>query len=231
MHMSRSLAATLLTLIAAGFGVVGAATPAQADDPYAYWLYYSVEDGAYVYQDVGASDFVPEDGSIEAYRYASALFPPAQQPRADLADVTFDAVCGDTEAADGEKQVAVLIDYGIDGDAPNGDAEAPDPVAECAVVPVDATGLQTLQSVADVRTDKTNGVCGIDAYPSGGDCFALADEESAPDGEPVEFAIAGDEAADDDEDDSNWLLLAGVGALVVVIGAGGVVLARRNRSA
>lgn len=229
MVIARSLAATLLTLLTAGFGVIGLASAAQAEDPYAYWLYYSVEDGAYVYQDEGAATFVPEDGGIEAYRYAAALFPPTQEPRADLAEVDFDAVCGDEEAAEGEKRVAVLIDYGIDGDAPSGDADAPDPVAECAVVAEDATGLQTLQSVAEVRTDKDNSVCGIDAYPSAGDCFGIA-EAVSDNGEPVEFTI-GDDAAADEEDDSNWPMVAGAGVLVVAIGAGGVFLARRNRAA
>lgn len=233
MRSIRCLSAILLSLLLPALVLAGTTTSAQAkDDPYAYWLYFSVEGGKFSYQDVGPGTYVPEDGDVEGYRYASALFPPTQEPRADLTEVNFDTVCADTAAEDGKKRVAVLIDYGIDGDAPSGDADAPDPVAECAVVPTAATGLQTLQSVADVRTDKNSGVCGIDAYPSGGDCFAAADAVSAEDSGPVDFTILGaDEASDDDGDDSNLPLLLGVGAAVVVLGGGGLLLARRNRSA
>ena len=221
MFAVRSLAASLLTLIAVGFGVVGLAAPAQAEDPYAYWLYYTVEDGAFVYQETeGPGTFVPEDGGIEAFRYASALYPPTQAPRADLTEVTFEAVCGDTEAVDGKKRVAVLIDYGLDGDAPgDADEDAPDPRAECAAVPVDATGYQTLSAVAEIRTDADGGVCGVDGYPAAGDCFPPGDEVTPEDSGPVEFTIAADggAAGGDEDDDSNWPLLAGAGALVVAL--------------
>ncbi len=224
----------LLTLIAVGLGVVGFAAPAQADDPYAYWLYYTVDDGEFVYQETeGPGTFIPKDGGIEAYRYASALYPPTQAPRADLTEVDFDEVCDDVVAGEGEKRVAVLIDYGFDGDAPQaGSEDAPDPRAACAVVPEKANGYQTLDAVADIRTDADNGVCGVDGYPVSGDCFPPG-KEISEDGGLVEFTIAGegDEADDDDDDDSNWPLLAGAGAVVVLIGAGGVLMARRNRAA
>jgi LPXTG-motif cell wall-anchored protein len=231
MRTTRSLRA-FAPLLAAAFAVVGLSSPAQADDPYAYWLYFSVEDGEFSFQDVGPAQYKPKDGDVEAYRYASALFPPTQEPRADLTEVSFDAVCGDAEAGEGEKRVAVLIDYGIDGDAPSGDADAPDPVAECAVVPAKATGIQTLQAVAEVRSED-GGVCGIDGYPSSGDCFALAEEVSADDAGPVEFTVAadGEDVGGSGDDDSNWPLLVGVGGVVLLIGAGGVVMARRNRAA
>ena len=51
----------------------------------------------------------PKDGDIEGYRYAApANFDKPNLPRADLTEVTFDAVCGDKSAEAGEKRVAVL---------------------------------------------------------------------------------------------------------------------------
>lgn len=231
-HPVRRLFAATLTAVLTSLAVLGSAGSAAAEDAYAYWLYYTVEDGAFVYQEnAGPATYVPKDGGVEAYRYAAALFPPTQKPRVDLEEVSFETVCGDTEAEEGKKRVAVVVDFGIDGDAPNGDADAPDPTAECAVVAEDATGLQTLQAVAEVRTDKDNAVCGVDAYPAAGDCFAKADQASAADAEPVAVELGDEAKADTDEDDdSNLPLLLGAGALVLVLGAGGVLLARRNKA-
>lgn len=235
MRTSRSIVISFVSFLLAGLAVVGSAGAASAEDAYAYWLYYTVADGKLVYQETaGPATFVPEDGGIEAYRYAAAVFPPKQAPRIDLEKVTFDAVCGDTEAETGKKRVAVVIDYGIDGDAPAGGPDAPDPVAECAVVATDANGLQTLQSVAKVRTGDQSSLCAIDAYPSGGECFAAAPKESAADGDPVTVTIAGDDAdgtGKGDDEDTNTLLYAGFAGIFVVLVAGGAFLARRRSSA
>jgi hypothetical protein len=233
-HPASRLFAGLLTAVLTSLTVIGTAGTASAEDAYAYWLYYTVDDGAFVYQEnAGPATFVPEDGSVEAYRYAAALFPPTQKPRVDLEKVNFDTVCGDTAAEDGTKRVAVVIDYGIDGDAPNGDADAPAAAAECAVVATDATGFQTLQAVAKVRTDKDTAVCGVDGYPAAGDCFAKAEKASAQDAEPLEVNLGEEstDSADDDEDDRNLPMLLGAGVVVVLLGAGGVLLARRNKTA
>ena len=82
MHTTRSLAAMLLTLLAAGFGVVGAAAPAQAAPVSKFWMYFHVEGGEYVGYDEGVGATNPADGSIEAFRYgASEDFPPHIAPR------------------------------------------------------------------------------------------------------------------------------------------------------
>lgn len=244
MRTTRSLITSLIALLLAGFVVVGTAPTATAADIYRYWAYFTVSDGEFVAQQTGPSGATPKDGSIEAYRYAApADFKKPNLPRADLAEVTFESVCGDKTAEDGQKRVAVLIDYGVEADAPDG-VEVPQAEALCAVVPAKANGLQTLQAVApEIRTKKSSfgpQLCGISGYPATGCSDDLAEKGTPADGEPIEFATAdsGDDnasdtstAADEDEDESNLPMLLGIAALVVVIAVAGVVLSRRNRSA
>jgi hypothetical protein len=254
--LHRAVRATLLPLAAlllAGFVSVGTAPAGAAEsgaaDVYRYWGYYPVQDGAFVAAETGPAGATPKDGTIEGYRYAApADFKNPNLPRADLSVVTFDAVCGDKTAAAGDKRVAVLIDYGVEADAADGETP-PDPEALCAVVPAKYNGLQTLQSVApDLRTQKSSFgplLCGISGYPATGCADVKVPKGSPADGAAVEFTgLASDESASanssgsdtssasdaDSDDDSNAPLLIGLAVLVVAIVAGGVVLQRRNSS-
>jgi hypothetical protein len=246
----RRLAAALASLLlapAAAIGVVlGTAGPAHAAEIYRYWAYFHVQDGAFVASMKGVGEFRPRDGAVEAYRYAApADFENPNLPRADLSTLTFEAICTDADAAEeGQKRVAVIIDYGVAEDAEG--ADVPAHTAACAVVPREATALQVLDSVAETRSE--NGLlCAIEGHPAEG-CAGLAEEGTPADDGPVEFTIAGaaeaqsEAAADDDtassssedgaeDDGSNLPLLLGVGGAVVVIGAGGAWLSRRNRRA
>ena len=247
----RSALLPLLTLLLAGFVSVGTAPAGSASsgaaDVYRYWGYYTVTDGAFVAQETGPAGATPKDGDIEGYRYAApADFKNPNLPRADLSVVTFDAVCGDKTAADGQKRVAVLIDYGVESDAADGETP-PDPEALCAVVSEKFNGLQTLQSVApDLRTQKSSFgplLCGISGYPATGCADVKVAEGTPADGAPVEFTGLADDSSGSDSsdtsaaadsgsgsDDSNAPLLIGLGILVVAIVAGGIVLQRRNAS-
>jgi hypothetical protein len=224
----------LLSLFIAGVALVGTSGSASAEDNFQYWGYYQVKDGSFTYATKGAGATNPAEGSIEGHRWSATPQGKMNVPRADLTKVTFDAVCGDSEAADGEKRIAVIVDFGVEADA-LGDDETPAPFAECAVVPEAATGLQALQAVAEVRTENSSfgpSLCGIDGYPS----TSCADESTAtasPADEIVDVAIRGegDESSSDDDDDSNLPLLIGAGVVVVLLGAGGVALSRRNKTA
>jgi hypothetical protein len=244
----RTALLPLLTLLLAGFVSVGTAPSGSAAsgpaDVYRYWGYYTVTDGAFVAQETGPAGATPKDGDIEGYRYAApADFENPNLPRADLTVVTFDAVCGDKTAAAGEKRVAVLLDYGVESDAAEGETP-PDPEALCAVVPEKFNGLQTLQSVApDLRTQKSSFgplLCGISGYPATGCADEKAPEGSPADGPAVEFTgLAGDDsdagdssdtssAADSDSDSSDTAMLAGLAVLLLAIVGGGFLLRRRN---
>jgi len=225
--MTRRLLALLLSAFA-GSLVLGVAAPAQATDYYRSWTFFNVEDGKYVVSMVGVAGVTPADGSVEAYRYAApADFNEPNLPRLDLATITFDSVCADTAAVDGQKRVAVLVDFGVAEDAEG--ATVPGATAECAQVDTDATALQVLQKVAETRTKDMGGpfVCAIDGYPASG-CAPTVQTATPADSGFVTVASDQPAAA---EDDSNTALYAGLGAIVVVLLAGGAFVARRNKSA
>jgi LPXTG-motif cell wall-anchored protein len=226
--------ALLATTVAAGALFAGAPAASAEGDAYQYWGYYQVKDGAFTYASKGAADVVPADGSIEGHRWAASPMGQMNAPRADLTKLTFDAICGDDEAAEGDKRVAVIVDFGPEGDALEGDS-TPEPYADCAVVPEKATGLQVLEAVADVRTAKSSmgvSICGIDGYPSTTCADGTTSDASAPD-KVVEIAVKGEEpaasAGSNEAGDSNTSLLVGGGILVaLLVLLGGVIALRRK---
>jgi len=244
--ISRQLARTalaMLTLLLTSLTIVGVSSPAHAADYYRYWIYFQVADGKYVVSQTGFGGTTPTDGSIEAYRYAApADYNSPNLPRVDLTAVTFDSVCGDTEPADGQKRVAVILDFGVEADA-EGQA-VPEPKAACAQVPAKATGLQVLDAVSDVRSETSSmgpSLCGIDGYPAK-HCADVVTKTATPadDGfveiEAAPVADDTDDTADDTadakkEDDSKTGLYAGLGVLVLALLTAGAFVARRRNAA
>ncbi len=248
---STALARLVAGLLATAVTLLGplAAAPAHADgeggggDAFRYWAYFHVEDDEYVAAQGGLADFTPDDGSVEALRYAApADFEDPNLPRADLGEVDFEAVCATTEAGSGEKRIAVILDFGVEADAPSG-AETAEPTAACASVPQEANSLQALQDVAEPRTKSTSfgpQLCGIDGYPATG-CSEPAQSATPPDDGTVEFAIAGRdtgeeepgeatsaETADAEDDGSSVALYVALGVVALALLVGGFVLARRR---
>ena len=161
----RTLLALVVPVLAAAGLVLTTSAPAHAEAGYRYWNYAHLQGEEWTFADTGPGDFTPEDGAVEGWRYGTSTVSQGIFPRADLAEVSFDTVCADAEAAEGEKRVAVLVDFGTEADAEG--ADVPDPVAECAVVPADANGSQVLESVVDVR--QGDGMtCALDGYPAQG---------------------------------------------------------------
>jgi len=239
MRTISRVALAMLTLLLTSLTIVGVSAPAHAKGYFRSWTYFQVADGQYVVSQKGLAGTTPADGSIEAYRYAApADFHKPNLPRIDLTEVTFDTICGDTEAADGQKRAAVIVDFGVEADA---DGQAiPDPMAACAQVPTEATGLQVLDAVSDVRT-KTSSfgplLCGIDGYPAKG-CADVVSKTATPADDgfvAIEAAPAAEDNADADDakqdDDSKTGLYAGLGVLVLALLAAGAFVARRGRNA
>lgn len=243
-HFRRATAAAATTAVAALVAVTGSLAPAQADGEaqiYRYWGYFHVEGGEYVTSEVGLADFAPEDGAVEALRYAApADFSAPTLPRADLETVTFDAVCAEETAAEGEKRVAVVLDYGVEADSDG--AVVPEPTAACAVVPESANALQTVSAVAETRTDDAGLLCAVGGYPASG-CGGLVESATPAEEGTVDFAIAGLDQGDatavedlpgdqslesaEEAPADAWLYLL-VPAIVLALVIGGVVLARRR---
>lgn len=229
MHPLRRLVAVSVSCAFAAVCLGVAAAPASAEDGYTYWGYYQLVDGSWEFSQKGANEVTPDDGAVEGWRYATTVGSKTLPPRTDLG---FDEVCGDTEAATSEKRVAVVLDYGVTDDAPDGE-EPPAPEALCAVVPEDANGQQVLDSVADVRID--DGItCGINGYPSGVCATTVKDATVPSSEETVDFAVPADEgdteaAAESSasDDGAPWALI-GVGALLLVLLGAGALVARRR---
>ncbi|WP_165372631.1 SCO2322 family protein [Nocardioides iriomotensis] len=246
----RRIAGVLAAVVLAPATLLATAGPASAEDGYKYWNYFQVENEAYAFAQKGPADTTPRDGAVEGWRFGTSTEQVGIEPRADLAETGFDQVCEGTDSGDGEKRVAVLVDYGTEADAPGGSTPV-EPTAYCAVVPEDASGLQTLESVADVRTEQ-GGICAIDGYPASGPCFdtvkdaqvekdqatvafalpaaatAATDSEAPSDDASATAGDSTDEASAEDEGGISWPLVAVI-ALVVVIGAVAIPLSRRNR--
>jgi len=229
--MTRRLLAIVLSAFA-GLTVLGVAAPAQAADYYRYWAFFTVEHGAYVYSQVGVGGVKPADGAIEAFRFAApADYTKPNQPRIDLTTVTFDSVCSDTPAVDGQKRVAVLVDFGVEQDADG--ATLPQATAECAQVPTKSTAFQVLQRVAEVRSKSSSFgpmLCAIDGYPASG-CGEAKFKTATPADAGFVTVATDDPATAEDDDSNNGLLYGGLAAIVAVLVAAGVFVTRRNKSA
>ncbi len=223
-------------------------TPQSLAKGYTYWGYFTWNEktAAWDYMPVGANDTkqLPADGDVYGFRWALAV----KDPRLPRADGDFEAICGSEQADDNKKQIALVLDYGSEADAEEGD-QAPAPRGVCAVVDEKFTVQQALLTVAAVRTGNGGLICGIDDYPSKGCGDTLTDVQEPPADEPVTLALPGSEtspsggesaspASDgsttttdadtaDDGSGSTTTLIVAV-AVVVVLAAGAVALRRRK---
>ena len=233
----RRSVGVLLALLFAVLALGISAGAANAADGYRYWNYFHLKDNAWAFSQVGPADYDAKDGAVEGYRFGTSATADGIPPRADLAKVSFDTVCGNTKPAAGKKRVAVVIDYGTTADATR--ATPPAPRAVCAVVATNANGSQVLQNVADARIEKGL-TCGIDGYPASGCGDPVANAKPAGNEPAVAFDLpqadtpttpttkAATEAQDDNS--LNWPLV-GVGVVVLLIAGGGLALSRRNGTA
>jgi hypothetical protein len=240
MRLIRRLAplSLSLTLAVAAAVVTLSAVPAYAKPGYTYWGYYHSENGAWVASEQGANTYRPDDGAVEGLRWATTQAMPDRPPRADL---TFEEICRGTEAAEGQKRIAFVIDPGTAEDAPEGDTPT-QAEALCAAAPADATTQRALDGVADLRVENSL-ICGINGFPTTACSVEVAEVAETSDDESVEVALpaaasgeqatqgeqSGENEANESDDTAPWALL-GVGVLLVaLIGAGGVLARRRNR--
>ena len=211
--------------------VLAVMLPAAADAvAYRYWGYFQQSGDNWKFAPKGPDQTKPADGSVEGWRYAIGEEGSTRDPRVS---VTFDEICGDTEAKTGEKRVAVVIDYGRTADTEDG-KEPPAPVGECAQVNTAATGAEVLADVADVRSEGAL-VCAIDQHPTtgcGGEVKTVSAAAKAPD-TPVELkaeksSASADPASDDQSRTGTWI---GIGVAVLAAVALGVTALLRRRTA
>jgi hypothetical protein len=240
--LPRRAAGAVVTLLATVLSVFAFASPAQAEDGYQYWNYFHLEGEKWAFSQVGPADYQPEDGDVEGFRYGTSTTSQGIEPRADLAEVNFDTVCGSTEAGQGEKRVAVLLDYGVE----MGNGAPPEPRAQCAVVEEDASTQDVLGEVAQVRVE-SGLTCALDGYPPSGCGEPVKNAEVPASEEPVSFALpidtsagaaaapdaAADRSADASEEEGSALPLplVAVAVAVVLIAVAALLLSRRGKKA
>lgn len=159
----------MITRVGLGVGaavlLTAALTPAaHAETTYRYWSYW-IGGESWTYSARGAGFRVPPEAGVEGYRFTvspkdgSQAAPPATAS-------SYEALCpGQPAAPEGQKRVAVVLDFGPAGIAPVGEAP-PATTVQCVTAPVAATGLQVLQQVAQLRFHSSGLICGISGFPA-----------------------------------------------------------------
>ncbi|AZM62578.1 MULTISPECIES: SCO2322 family protein [unclassified Streptomyces] len=151
--------------LAALLPLLAGAGQAQAAG-YRYWSFWERSGTAWTYATQGPSLIRPADGDVQGFRFSvSENSADAVKPRG-TAD--FDTICAKTKARDGDKRVALVLDFGTPADAPSGETP-PDGRTACAQVPEDATTAEALAAVAGpLRYDTNALLCAIADYPKKG---------------------------------------------------------------
>jgi hypothetical protein len=233
--LPRRVVGVLSTLLITLATVTGLAGAAHAEDGYRYWNYFHLQNGKWAFSEVGAGDYKPEDGAVEGFRYGTSTQSQGIEPRADLSKVDFDAVCGDTDAAAGQKRVAVVLDFGDE----KADGTPPAPRAECAVVDQGASTQKVLGEVGELRLG-SGMLCAIDGYPATGCGRPVKNVEVPEHEQTVSFALpsngsgqAGrsDAAASQSSSPAGLWTVVGVAVLAALIALAAVLLNRRNKTA
>ncbi|MFJ6781342.1 SCO2322 family protein [Streptomyces yangpuensis] len=198
-----------------------AAAPALAAG-YRYWSFWDgAAGGQWSYATQGPSLARPADGSVQGFRFAVSKDAAAEaaKPRA-AAD--FEAVCGATAPVEGRKRVALVIDFGVQADAPTGEVVPQEaPRTACAQLAPEATTAEALAAVAKpLRYNSAALLCAISGYPQHGCGEQMAETGAAQASpEPSGSAPGGGPSAG---------LLVGIAA-VAVLAAAGVWQSRRRR--
>jgi hypothetical protein len=226
--------ACVLAAVLAAFFAIPLAGSAHAQEAFRFWGYYTWQDNTWAFAQTGPDQTKPADGSVEGWRFAvSGAEASARGPRT-AGD--FATICGTAPTPPaGQKRVAVLIDYGVAAEAPQGETP-PDPRGACATVPVAASGAEVLQEVAPVRVQNAL-VCGVDGYPRT-ECGVPYDgplPDPTASEAPVQFQIAGQEtvpptAAGSEPDDGFPVGIVIAGILVIAVGGAALVVSRRRSS-
>jgi len=192
---TRATALGLLLTLLTALLAVGAAAPAQAETYYRYWAGWVGTNGTWNFAPVSPDASIPADGAVDGWRFEIAGESGAARTPRIAPD--FAAICGTTAAVAGSKRVALVIDYGVPADAPEG-STPPEPEVGCTVTPVNSNSLQVLAALGSQRLDKTL-LCAIDGYPTTGCGDTVPGATPPPTSEPtlpVPVAAASVDTAD-----------------------------------
>jgi hypothetical protein len=148
--------------------VLGAAVlappAAQADQTYRYWSYWTGGD-LWSYSARGPGFRIPPDAGVEGWRFVVSP-KDGSQASPPTAPATFSELCPTAgPAPEGQKRVALVLDFGAPGVAPVGEQTPPRAIS-CLTVANQATGLQVLQQAARLRFHSSGLICGIAGFPA-----------------------------------------------------------------
>lgn len=154
-----------LVLVLGAVLTVLSAAPAQAAG-YRYWSFWQSSGAKWTYATEGPATAQPADGSVNGFRFSvSEDSGDSAQPRRGP---DFAAICAKTPAKAGTKRIALVIDPGTAGDAPQGEAP-PALRTACAQVADGATSAEALAAVAKpLRYNSQALLCAISGYPKSG---------------------------------------------------------------
>ncbi|MER6632515.1 SCO2322 family protein [Streptomyces sp. NPDC000987] len=218
--MTRRLAVLLTTVLLAL-----AATGQARATGYRYWSFWESEAGRWTYATQGPATARPSDGDVQGFRFSlSADSSDAAKPRGTA---SFSVICARTPAREGEKRVALVIDFGTAADAPSGETPPAGRTA-CARVPAGAGTADVLASVAKpLRYDTNALLCAIAGYPHKGCGEQVADAEKRASGTETNNRNNTNKADGTGGGGPSVGLFAGVGA-VALLGAAAVWQTRRR---
>ena len=153
----------LIALVGIGSLQLVTATTARAAD-YRYWTFWT--GGAadtWTFAQKGPADIKAVDKSVEGWRFTiSPASGGAPEPRMTP---NYTALCPSLKVPTGSVGVAVVIDYGVQGEAPTGETPPAGPIAKCVAVPTGSSDADALAAAVTVRA-KSGMVCGINGYPA-----------------------------------------------------------------
>ncbi|MFF2851471.1 SCO2322 family protein [Streptomyces sp. NPDC058001] len=202
-------------LVALCVTLLGAA-PAHAAG-YRYWSFWDLDGDRWAYATQGPSTARPSDGDVQGFRFA--VSEDSQDATTPRGAHDFGAICDGTPARSGEKRIALVVDFGTAGDAPDGETP-PAARTACARVGEDATTAEALAEVAKpLRYDTNALLCAISGYPKAGCGEQVAGSGGAKTGKATTASDNENSGDSGDSGGSSVGVAVGIGAVVVLGGA------------
>ncbi|MDX6275588.1 MAG: hypothetical protein QOJ92_2798 [Frankiales bacterium] len=168
MRLARAAVAVLAAALLAATAATGLAPAADATS-YRYWIYWHYTGGSWHYSQVGPRDDRMEDGDVAGWRFGrSAASSSALNPRRSGDYAT---LCPGHPTTDDGTQVALVIDYGTEADAPGY------PTATyCLTLGSHHQGTDALRATGlSLRSDGGSLLCAIHDYPKPPECGKTVD--------------------------------------------------------
>ncbi len=160
-QLKRNIA---IVFVASIFTSLFSITPASAAD-YRYWTYWVTADESWSFSNFGPADekgSLATDQMVTGYKFAITGvdngLPPSES-------AVFAELCPDTAEQAGASRVAVVVEFGDQAIAPEGETPPTANVIKCVTVKTGKTAADALNAAGlDVRAND-GFVCGINGYP------------------------------------------------------------------